>query len=855
MMRRGMTAGPARNGSRRFVLTCLICQCFCSLVSGPVAALDEGAAALHPAAPPRASDPAARGERPPSMPPRTNALLAAAAIATVSCGHGGTTSRDYLAVDPPVAVVAIREQVQFQALAAGAPVGAAWSIEEGTDCGVVTPDGLYTAPDLAAASCHVVASSTSGTAAATVTVLPVSSSGAPARQMGIGVNGGDDWMGDKLYANAFRIGHAISGSVDSNGWPTSTSFQATVFESTVASDMAGTWGVRFKGRVSGVSGATLTPKGGSWAAAFDGTYTTATMTGVGSALTLIFSGAYRDSSTANPGITDLRVMYPTSPGATTYHDWNETTHRVTRALLRSFSAIRFMDFLQISAEGPGNLLANWADRLSPLYAHWGALQRTYPGASGPSYIGGPMEDMILMCNEIGVDCYLNIPSHATDDFVTKTAQLFAYGSDGVNPYTSPQSNPVYPPLKAGLNLYIEYSNEIWNTLPAYASQHAYVDAQAAALNSASPGLLQFDGQTDNLAARWWTYRTVQISNIFRSVFGDAAMMTRIRPLLESQFTNSYTTWGQVTFLLGFFNNMQGTFVGPGGSFASLPRWNGTGGASPGPAIDGPHPPSYYLYGGGGSGYYSPANESAALPGFFTDGDMNPTTWSGGNQQERHQLAAAGLKRVAYEGGPGFDAQTTQELAAFKDPAMITSFVAHQQAWDAFDGDLLCYYEFAEGYQWGFLLPDATHPSGNAFGSMSNKLAAVVQLGGAPAAAIDFGAYHATALPGSRAGAAKGTSDSDYNSSSSTGAATINANHWVSYTFYNDVAASGLVVNVTLSAGTGSISVYFDGQALGSQTAAAGTLSFPLPKAPRGIHGVAVRALPASSLTVTSVQIQ
>ncbi|MEI9984560.1 MAG: hypothetical protein WDN69_15960 [Aliidongia sp.] len=35
---------------------------------------------------------------------------------------------------------------------------------------------------------------------------------------------------------------------------------------------------------------------------------------------------------------------------------------------------------------------------------------------------------------------------ASDDYVTKLAQLLAYGSDGVNPYTSPQADPVYPPL-------------------------------------------------------------------------------------------------------------------------------------------------------------------------------------------------------------------------------------------------------------------------------------------------------------------------------------------------------------------------------------------------------------------------
>lgn len=773
-----------------------------------------------------------------------------------------------VAINPRTSTVASGASTTFSATVTNASSSAVtWSVQESSGCGAILQTGAYTAPNVATTTtCHVTAasqSSPSSTDTATVTVVPPPASNGPTNLSGIGVNGGDDWMGDKLYANAFRIAHNVSGTVDSNGWPTSSSFTAIVFEACTDSDMAGTWGLRFKGRVTNVTGATITPTGGSWAAAFDGTYTTATMTNVSGYLALTFTGAYRSAGTSSPGVTDIQVMYPTAPGSTTPHGWNEFTHRVTRLLLQRFSAIRFMDFLQISAEGTGNRLALWSDRLTPLYAHWGALQRTYTGAPGPSYIGGPMEDMIRICNEVGVDCYLNIPAYANDDFVMKTAQLFAYGSDGNLPYTGPYGStldpvsnprpapqsPAFPPLAPNLNLYIEYSNEIWNTMPAYITQYNYVASQAK-----RDGMLDFDGQIDNLMARWWTHRTVQVSNIFRSVFGDAAMMARIRPLLESQFTNPYTTWGQVTFLMGFYNNMNGNFVGPGGSFSTLRRWEGTGGIPAGPVVDGAHPPSYYIYGGGGSGYYSPANESAALPGFWTNGDMNVATWTAGNAQERHQLAAAGLRRVAYEGGPGFDAVTTQERNAFNNATMLQNFVDHHNAWSAFGGDLLVYYQLANGYAWGFLQPDATHPNGNLFGPDSYKLQAVSQLKQTAPASIDFGSYNATAIPGSRAGGGVGTSDGDYNSFANSGSRSVGANQWVSYTFYNDAELANLSVKVTLSSANGSLAVFFDGEPLGAQTASNGTLTFPLAKAARGIHGVAIRGV-TGSFTVTQVAVQ
>ena len=58
--------------------------------------------------------------------------------------------------------------------------------------------------------------------------------------------------------------------------------------------------------------------------------------------------------------------------------------------------------------------------------------------------------------------YIDIPSNASTSYLTNLADLFAYGSNGVTPYTSPQANPVWAPLDHNLKVYIEFSNELWN---------------------------------------------------------------------------------------------------------------------------------------------------------------------------------------------------------------------------------------------------------------------------------------------------------------------------------------------------------------------------------------------------------
>jgi hypothetical protein len=59
-----------------------------------------------------------------------------------------------------------------------------------------------------------------------------------------------------------------------------------------------------------------------------------------------------------------------------------------------------------------------------------------------------LEYQILFANETNKNLYVLVPAKANDDYITKMAQMIKYGSDGVNPYTSTQANPVYRRLQA-----------------------------------------------------------------------------------------------------------------------------------------------------------------------------------------------------------------------------------------------------------------------------------------------------------------------------------------------------------------------------------------------------------------------
>jgi len=378
-----------------------------------------------------------------------------------------------------------------------------------------------------------------------------------------------------------KPGHKGSAKRDTNGWPMEDAM-CMVWEG--AANRQGTYLLQFKG-IADLDTEFGFGKFSNQKYDADTNTTTATMTitdkGVEN-FSLIFKNTYRDArSGRNTGVTDIKLMPPTAIGA--LHSYPLTTLFLTpyKDVHRRFTAIRFMHGTN------WNNSVEWADRTRTNYS---TQHHVRPGEDGWSMNGIAWEYRVALCNEIGKDLYINIPQTASDDYITKIAQLIRYGSDGNNPYTKAQTNPVFPPLNSNLKVYVEYSNEVWNA--GFEAWHQNFAATQAAVKNNTPEskILMYDGVTDanTLWNRRHALQTVQASNLFRNVFSDDAMGTRVRILLEWQYDNigwPATTETQLTFLNDYFNNGDGK-----------------------PHVATPHPVSYYLWGGGGAAYFNGQNE-------------------------------------------------------------------------------------------------------------------------------------------------------------------------------------------------------------------------------------------------------
>jgi hypothetical protein len=156
--------------------------------------------------------------------------------------------------------------------------------------------------------------------------------------------------------------------------------------------------------------------------------------------------------------------------ATTTNPWNPT---LLSDLAPYAHVLRFMDWNRTNDQVAGS----WATRAQPNVA---------PGDRGVAY-----EWQIDLCNRAHVDYWINVPTLADDDHVTKLAQL------------------IQQKLDPSLRIYIEYSNEVWN---GGFPQATYADNQGVAANM--PGMNQsYKGWA------WYVFRAVQIFQGFEGVFG------------------------------------------------------------------------------------------------------------------------------------------------------------------------------------------------------------------------------------------------------------------------------------------------------------------------------------------------
>lgn len=168
--------------------------------------------------------------------------------------------------------------------------------------------------------------------------------------------------------------------------------------------------------------------------------------------------------------------------------------------LSEFGVLRFLDWCYPNGN---TTVSQWSDRNIPSSMFWGNIR------------GVPFEIMVELCNELDTDLWLTLPHLVDDTYVQNLARLVRYGSDGVNPYTSTQTSPVYPPLNSNLRVWVEYSNEVWSPGSPGPEQHDYVNNVLRPLYGVST------------IAEAYARRASQLWDIFEDVFGDTDNIVKV----------------------------------------------------------------------------------------------------------------------------------------------------------------------------------------------------------------------------------------------------------------------------------------------------------------------------------------
>ena len=193
----------------------------------------------------------------------------------------------------------------------------------------------------------------------------------------------------------------------------------------------------------------------------------------------------RETNPANP-LRNIRVLMPDFEN--TYQ--TQPFHPLFLERLQGFEVLRFMDWMQTN----NSAVVTWQDR---------------PQLTDTNYENGvPLEVMVQLANTLEVDVWFNMPHQADDDYVRNFA---TYVRDNLNP---------------DLKIYIEYSNETWNS---QFTQAQYVIEQGTALGLSS----------DSFQAGFFFHarRAVEMFAIWESVFGGTDRLVRV---LASQAANSWT---------------------------------------------------------------------------------------------------------------------------------------------------------------------------------------------------------------------------------------------------------------------------------------------------------------------------
>jgi hypothetical protein len=396
--------------------------------------------------------------------------------------------------------------------------------------------------------------------------------------------------------------------------------------------------------------------------------------------TLEYNGLEKDNAASKPGREVVRAI----PGQSLYLGITKADPQRTGNYLRNLRIIpeayektasnqRFNpDFLK-SLKGYKTLrFMDWMGTNNSQQKEW--RDRPKPGDMAYAERGVPVEVMVDLANQMGIDPWFNMPHQATDDYVRNFAR-----------YVKAHLNPK-------LKVYVEYSNETWNF---QFGQATYAVEQGKRTFTKTPGS-DFDKQR-----LWFGRRTGQMLQIWDQVYGTER--SRVMGVLAAQGANVYTASKSLEALTG--------------SGKTLKDWG----------VDAVAIASYF-------GYYlgNPENTStitawtqAADGGLnqlfqeLTQGGLLKNSPPGGALQETATQTQAysqfaksqGLQLLAYEGGQHLvvgvggvenDAKITALfIAANRDRRMGDLYRNHLRQWQQHGGGLFAnFIDVAGPSKWG-----------------------------------------------------------------------------------------------------------------------------------------------------------
>lgn len=430
-----------------------------------------------------------------------------------------------------------------------------------------------------------------------------------------------------LAPSAFDDGEVANRApVGADGWPT-TDFRLFVMASNEG--VAGLGGV-YKISFTGATSATL---GGFPNAFSNRTFDAATNT------TRIDwtwpngnDNIFLEFRNTGGSLKNLKIIRPGFPSVNTPTFTPQYLDHIKR-----FSVLRFMDW---SRTNENNEPLTLADRL--------ALETRRVETRVARW-----ETIVELANTVERDIWINIPVRADDAYITNLAQLLK-GT-----------------LKPHINIYVEYSNEIWNGQFAQSAINRNLANAEIAANPSSP--LRFDNTTDQFIPgfRRVGKRSKEISDLFKGVFGQAAINTRVRVVLAGQMANPFIVNEGLRVV------QEGMGVNVGDVFYAI------GGA-----------PYYFLGTDDVIDATNNATVTQILDGLQQEVDAAPVRY----QYAQHAALAAkfGLQVLAYEGGPdtfGGNNLTNKRLA-YADPRMRT--ICHKALDDWYKAGLGSFLWFSLG---------------------------------------------------------------------------------------------------------------------------------------------------------------